>query len=712
MLQLDDSQRAVLALSAVESAAIIGAPGSGKTTTLVEFVADRVHTLGFSPDQVIVLTPTRTSATRLRDRLAVRLGVPTNGPIARTATSLAFQLIGERATLTGEEPPRLLTGGEQDQIIGELLRGNDEDGLGPQWPEPLVPDVRRLRGFRSELRELMSRCIEFGVAPSQLATLGLQHDLPQWVAASEFMVAYQRVVDSYRGNFLDSAEVLAQATVILRSGAGLTDTRLVVVDDLQEATAATLTLLRAVAARGIPVIAFGDPDVASTTFRGAQAESLGQLAPRLGVPVTTLTLSTVHRQPPAIRTLTSRITERIGTAAAGRQRAAASGQNSEQPQVTGVIRIEAPSVSAERARLARRLREHHLLRGIPWSDMVVIVRSGGQVPEVARALATAEVPTRTSAAGRALRDDYAASQLITAVSTATGSIQLDSEIATQLLLGPLGGLDGLGLRRLRLALRHDEIAGGGRGGADELLVEALAHPNGFSTIDAPAARRAARLAASLGALRQLADEGATIEELLWSIWERSRLAHRWGEQANRTGVVADEANRNLDGVVALFTAAKRFVERNPGMPAALFVDELLGAEVPEDTLAPRAAADSVLVCTPSATIGAEFAVVAVAGLQESVWPNLRPRGSLLHPQRVRELAAGHAVEHVDERTQVLGDELRMFALAVSRATEQVILSATTNDDEQPSPFLRLVPPGTIDDADEVGNPLSLRGLVG
>ena len=37
----------------------------------------------------------------------------------------------------------------------------------------------------------------------------------------------------------------------------------------------------------------------------------------------------------------------------------------------------------------------------------------------------------------------------------------------------------------------------------------------------------------------------------------------------------------------------------------------------------------------------------------------------------------------------MGDELRMFALAVSRARGQVILTATANDDEQPSPFLRL-----------------------
>jgi RecB family exonuclease len=54
----------------------------------------------------------------------------------------------------------------------------------------------------------------------------------------------------------------------------------------------------------------------------------------------------------------------------------------------------------------------------------------------------------------------------------------------------------------------------------------------------------------------------------------------------------------------------------------------------------------------------------------------------------------------------------MFALAVSRARGQVILTATANDDEQPSPFLRLPGELSVDDRDEGIHPLSLRGMVG
>lgn len=717
---LDPAQREVLALPDGASAAVLGAPGTGKTTALVEAIAERVHERGYAASEVLALSASRAAATALRDRISLRLGVPTPGPLARTATSLAFQLVGEQSRRNGWEPPRLLTGGEQDQIIAELLSGHLEDGTGPVWPASLGPEVRVLRGFRTELRELIGRCAERGVSPARLAELGAIAGRDEWRAAGRFIAEYQSVLDSFRGGYVDSAELIASAVPVVREGSSLDGLRALFVDDLQEATVATIALLRAVAARGIAVIAFGDPDVASTTFRGAEVAALGQLGSRLGVPVTRVVLGTAHRQTPALRELTSRVTERIGAAAAGVHRVAVAGR--EQPEDAGpaVVVVKASSAPAEAARLARLLRERRLIDGVPWSRMAVVVRSGAHIPGLARALAVAEVPTTTSIAGRPLRDDYAARQLITIAGVCLGALELTPAVATELLLGPFGGLDAISLRRLRLALRQEELAGDGNRAGDDLLVEALATPANLATIDSSPARRAARLAETLRAGREKAAAGATIEELLWHAWERSGLAARWLEQSERSGIVADEADRHLDGVVALFSSARRFVERSPERPASDFVIELLGAEVPEDTLAARTTGDAVLVCTPSATVGREFDVVAVAGLQESVWPNLRLRGSLLHPQDLDDALAGRRAavagdegqDTADQRAEVLSDELRMFALAVSRARRQVLLTATANDDEQPSPFLRLAAELAVEDDDPGIHPLSLRGMVG
>jgi superfamily I DNA/RNA helicase/RecB family exonuclease len=775
-LRLDPAQRLAIERPAEASFAVIGAPGSGKTVTLLELVADRVARCGFAPESVLVLAPTRQSATRLRDRVALRLGVPSNGPLARTPTSAAFELVRRSGGPSGR-PVALLTGAEQDRIIAELLEGALSDASegrpAVSWPEELPPEVRRLRAFRTELRELMMRATENGLAPSALHELGVAHGVPEWVAAAAFVRDYQTAVEGFEAARLDSAELLAEGRRIVRSSGALSGVRLVVVDDFQDLAVGAVNLVRELARQGAAVVAFGDPDAATAGFRGSDVRALGQLSRALGVPTEPpVVLRTSYRQAGALRAFTRRVTERIGTAAAGSQRDTRdageqvgqapagreperqapvrlvperreqavpvperreqAGQVSERreraaqvqagPVPAGrVLTVQADSRAAEIATIARILRERFLLHDTDWSQMAVVVRSGALVPAIARGLALAEVPTRTLSAVQALRDDYAARHLVEGLAIAIGAAELTPETVASVILGPLCGVDAVGLRRLRLALRHDELASGGARHSDELLREAVLTPGVLVTIDSAPARRVAALGATLAKLRASHARGATIEELLWELWQRTGLARRWGDLAAGSGIVADEANRNLDGAVALFTAAKRSVEREPERPAELFIDEFLTAEVPEDTLSPRSRSGSVLVTTPTGAVGIDVAVVVVAGLQESVWPNLRQRGSLLHAQRLSTLAesgvmgAGFAaVDSLplvdDTRAEVLSDELRMFALAVSRSRELTVLSCVSNDDEQPSPFFGLAP-----DADPVRparHPLSLRGLTG
>jgi len=708
---LDPTQLAVVELSDSASAAVLGAPGSGKTTTLIEVVADRILGRGWAADQVLALTPSRGTATRLRDSIALRLGIPTTGPMARTVNSLAFEIVRDNARRAGRELNlRFLSGDEEDRTIRDILEGHDADGAGPEWPETLPAEVRALRSFRTELRELMMRATEYGVSPDALRELGRLTRHPEWVASADFIDEYLEIAAIGQSDQLNSAELLAYAASAISSddpGERVSALRLVVVDDLQEATESTLSILRALAARGVAVIAFGDPDVAANAFRGGEPDALGRLATVLDVPsLTTITLRTVHRQGPALRAFTSSITQRIGTAAAGTQRAAtAAGTDDPIP----LSRIEVSSAARQWAAVARVLRQEHLENEVPFSRMAVVVRSGAQISGIGRALALSEVQTRTSVGGAALRDDRAARALLTLVDVGIGRSPLTAEVATELLVGPFGGLDRLTLRRLRIALRAEEVAGGGRRSADELLVEALESPGRFVTIDSRPARVAGALSETLAMLR---DSEASIEELLWLAWERSRLAKTWYDQALGSGITATEANRNLDGIVALFTSAKRFVERRPDATPGIFLSDVLDAEVPEDTLSPQATDDAVLLTTPSGTVGLELDIVVIAGLQDGAWPNLRLRGSLLAPQQlVRELT-GIDSSAVDERKQVLGDELRMFALAASRARRRVVLAAVANDDEAASVFLGLLPPDApVIDSSKL-SPLSLRAQTG
>ena len=93
-------------------------------TVAVEVVVQRVERGEATADACLLLAPTRLAAARLRDAVTARLGGTTTTPLARTHQSLGFGILREAAALVGDPAPRLLSGPEQDVILGELLAGH------------------------------------------------------------------------------------------------------------------------------------------------------------------------------------------------------------------------------------------------------------------------------------------------------------------------------------------------------------------------------------------------------------------------------------------------------------------------------------------------------------------------------------------------------------------------------------------------------------
>ncbi len=724
-LHPDVDQVRVLNLDARRSAAVLGAPGTGKSSLVVELVARRVERDGWSPDDIVVLTPNRLAANRLRDAISVRLaridsdraGVrAATGPRARTPMSLAFAIAAEQAIAGALEPARLLTGSEQDSLLHDMLDGEIADA-DHAWPDDLHADIRVRRVFRTELRELLGRAQEHGLSPQQLSDLATRHGVPAWHAAGTFWQKYLDIVALARPNHFDAAELLSIAAGAVSDPTVMSNVKLVILDDAHEATAGVIRLLRAFAARGIAVILLGDPDIATTTFRGAVPEVLGRAASELGLvaeDVPTIVLGTVHRHGPKIRSLVSAFTT-MGSALAVGQRAATANVTLESGGQDMVLSVCRDTRTNEIGALGRALREQHLLHGVPWNKMAVIVRNSALVSTYARSLARVDVPTRSLVSESSLQQHAVTRDLMTVIKMALGRVEIGRDNAADILVSPFGGLSVLELRRLRLAFRHERLAEGEHVTGGDVIPDALRDPSLLSAFDFAPARRAARFAETLRIIAEQADSGSTIEELLWTAWSRSGLAAPWRDDALATGIAADEANRNLDAVIALFTSARRFVERAPDAPADQFITEFERADVPEDSLARQAEANSVLVTTPSGVIGAQFDVVAVAGVQENVWPNLRPRGTLLFPQRLVREMRGQQTDTLDTRRDVSDDELRMFVMAASRARNVLIVSSFESDDELPSSYFtrattRATPIPAADDGIEHG--LSLRGLVG
>lgn len=700
----DDAQSAVLALDAEASAVVVGAPGSGKTRTIVER-ARRLVDGGLSADQLVVLTATRQAATDLRDRLAVAVGVATAGPLARSAAAFAFQIVRAVEVGVGAEPPRLLTGADEDAVVRDLLAGDAEDEATAvsRWPAWLPADVRDSRGFRAEVRAFLAECTSLGISADALEARARREDREAWTSMASFAREYAAVLSAMRGAHRDAAGLVREAAgLVATTDAALGDTRVILVDDAQELTRSGVELLEACRARGVAVVAFGDPDVGSGAFRGATPENFARLAAGSAV----LVLDDGHRGSGAQRDLVAAVTSRIGAVGVVAHR--------RPPQQTGfdasVRAFALRSRSEEFDAIARLLRERHVHEGVPWRECAVIAHDSRQVGALEAELAARDVPTVASGTGARLGESAVVRDLLRLVDLAGREVSAwERDEIEEALRG--AGLDPIDQRRLRTALRHQAA----RSDAEtvespwETLRSALAHPTEFALLDLREARRAAMVGDTVARLQAQLASDATAHELLWTVWEASGRQRALRESSRGHGPLAAQAARDLDAVVALFQAAKRHGEREDGTAPIAFVRGILDADVGDDRLVAPPAEGAVRVLTPAGALGTEFDTVVVAGVQDGIWPNLRVRGGLLDTWRLAFADATEA-DAVDRRRAVLHDELRLFARAVSRARALLVVTAVDDDDTGPSALFEFLP-DPEGAPPEAAHPLTLRGLV-
>ena len=685
---------------------VVGAPGSGKTTLLVDrFIAlvDQADS-----DQVaILLTPSRNQASELRDRVGLALGRTTRGPRVRSVAAFAFALV-QAAHRTHQLPaPDLLSASQTDADIESVLAGHSVDGSGPNWPEPLTEVVRGMPAFRTELREWMARATEHGLDNDTLLRLAAEYSRPEWAAAAEFRREFQEVIASARPAAFDSAEIIRRAIVVLDTGLpeGFTGVEHVLVDDAHDVTTAGWDLLRALRAQRVGLTVVAEPDVAGNTFRGSEPTGLSALATDWGV--TPVVLDQVYRHGGTLRESVSLITGRLGTAGLGTQRQAR-GTADAPGQVFTVV---APSLARETNDIARLLSDAHSRDGVPFSQMAVITRSGQRVGALVRELGFAGIPARARATGRPLRDQPAARGLLDLVALGRGIQPITPASAVATLTGLYGGMTHQELRRLRFALRVERDPTEPYVPVDTLIAEGLKARGGFATLPANVAKKAHTVAEILDDIRR-EPASVPINQLLWQVWAATGVAPQWRAQSQEREGHASSAHRALDAVVALFHQANDFVEAQPGASLELFLESVLDADVPDDVVLPEPTWPAVTVSTPPGVAGREFELVVVAGVEDGVWPDLRLRGSLLHAHQLVRAARGEADDVLDERKIVKDDELRMFALALSRATRTLVVTATESEEAQPSPLFHLVDSVATRVPSLVEPPLSLRSVTG
>jgi len=703
-VELDRAQRRVVEHPGGPLRVLAG-PGTGKTTTLVEAAAARIEA-GADPESVLLLTFSRRAAADLRVRIGARLARDTGGrtirePLARTFHSYAFGLLRRTAALRGEPPPRLLSGPEQDSVIRELLAGQARGEGRVRWPVGFAQAITT-RGFAAELRDLMLRAFERGVPPAQLAAWGRERNRADWVAAADFLQEYLDVT-ALAGSHsiaLDPAELIRAAIDLLAAEPEVLDgerdrLRLVLVDEYQDTDPAQEELLGRLAGGGRDLIVVGDPDQSIYAFRGTTQRGLLDFPERFpqvdGSPAPTVALTVCRRSGAELVAASRRVISHVSGPRFEEHRSL----TATDAEPGGVSVHVLTSASQEAAFIAHRLRDAHLRHGIAWSRMAVLVRSTSRQLAVLRraftgagipvAVAGDELPLAEQPAVTALLDLLDAALAPDGAAAGSWPAGFDEELAVALLSSPLGGADALALRRLRQQLRRlaaaaDTTGSGAHSGA--LLVEALRDQRELLSLDERAAAPAVRIADLLATARRIAAApGSTVEDVLWAVWQASGLGSRWQRASRLPGARGAAANRDLDGVVALFDAAARFVDRTPGFGPRAFLDHVRSQQIPADSLAARApAGEAVRILTAHAAKGLEWDLVVVAGVQEGRWPDLRVRGSLLGSAQLVELAVGNDPRTLSPVSLLRDEEWRLFYVALTRARRHVVVTAVDSPD--------------------------------
>lgn len=703
--------------------AILGGPGTGKTSLLISAARDFLLQ-GGSASEVMFFAPSKEAATAVRAALYQRMagegGYAASGTFVRSVHSWAFAFYRSVQTLRGQKQPRLITGAEHDMQIREILRGTEEDG-NRYWPANVVPALG-YAGFAQQLRDLLLRATERGLSAQQLQELGVEHDRPMWEAAGRFQEEYQQVQRLSRSESLNASELLHATLAAFEKPEGeqlverqREKVKLLLVDDAHNLDPASARLIESFMVPGTRTLIAGDPDQCVFHFRGADEAFLDSYSQD---PDHRVVLSASYRlTPPAAQSVNalrrhlgaqpSRVELRsAGTSDSAISSARADGSSAGVDSVQVTI---TPTETAERLKIVDVVRRAHIEQQVSWDDIAVIVRGTGSIARVRRTLMAYGVPVKVDPTSVVLAEQPLVRMLLLAAEASYRDLTV-AEMHS-VLEGSVGGADPVMVRRVHravaLAIRSAQMAGqslrthedGRSFQAADYVTELLNHPddpdNQWITGHCGPREQEViqRVSTVLEAGRQAWKNRQGTEMVLWKIWQATKLDMHLRAQALKGGSLGAQADADLDAVMSLFDILGDFAERNPHAQVESFVENLRAQKVPtggRDQRGVRAGAVEILPAHAAA--GRQWKVVAIAGVQEGEWPTGPTVGGLFGQLELvdlldRGIDPSVPVARINDAIE---EERRLFLLALSRATDSVHVTCVRNSGDEalvPSRFI-------------------------
>ncbi len=620
---------------------VLGSPGTGKTTVLVERWV-RLATDVVEPHRALLLVPTRERALALRDELPFRLDRPAVLEVpVHTWHALAYHLVTRYYRRLGyEQPPIRLTNAEQTSVVRELLAGERKGDWG-RYGEFLDADA-----FVAEVADFCVRAGHRGLDDDALEQLAKER--PEHGAVVAFALRYREHLK--KAAALDYAELVLAATRLLASDDDIraaVQRRFthVLVDDAQELAPAQLQLLRRLNTEQL--VCAGDPDSAIEAFRGADPTWLDRFQEVCG-DHERVVLTTGHRYGAGIGEKAISLISHSPDPDDHRVKTFAG------PECSAEIKVYA-TMAGELEAVAREIRAAHLIQQIPYDDMAILLAQPGTYGHaIERVLRTFEIPSR-AVSSDGLRTQPSVRAVLDVCKLALFD-EPSEDLCKAVMSSPMFGFHPYRVRELERDARMR------RGTTLAGVIDA-------STDDDVIELRRVRDAASIDPDESADATFARIFET--SAWCQTLAANRFDDQ---------EAAGHVNALIALSRALAHFVERHvgaerrreeaPGATIRRYLETTADVAFATDGFVPYGRERGVHVLSLHAAKGLEWDVACVLGVTEGQIPKAHRAQGLFDPWA---LEAGGAIDRAQAQ---LAEERRTFYVAVTRARRRLLVTTS------------------------------------
>lgn len=656
-------ERQAEAVSMRTPGVVLGRPGSGKTTVLVERVANLLE-CGVPRDEILLLAVSRQAADDLSKRLTARLG--TLAPAVATFHHFAFNLVRNHHGQAGyPHPPRFLTASQLWDEMRRLLAREDAS----QWPR--YGNRLKSRSLPALLSDLLSGAANNDLSQDEIQRLLEKHGRPDLVELGRFAGRFAAYLKERC--LLDSDGAVVEARHLLEEHQDLLSTlqlrfRHVLVDQFEDATYVQTWL--ATALGGTRLFVAGNVSQGINSYRGGSPANLQVL---IDSPWThAIRLQGCYR--PAIAEMAPerqlfaldapRCPDgRLGDAGRGlvplrpvaRGDEAAGDKSPPYGPRGSVAHAEFRYQSEESAWIAHQIGS--LIRsGVAPADICVLSRTSTDplARDLAARLASAAIPVSSGMASTSTGPDAVVRAAVDLLRAISASPERRFGLFLRLLGSPLGGLTRAEVRALLRAAQANQLS----------VTDFLDSPDITAPLPEDAAVRAINLAAFFSRLEEF--PRISPDELLWQLWVAlPHLAHKATQEATKGHDHSSPASYR-----AFLDEVERIVHDSPSTMSTDIIRLYDEGHFDGVQAARPRNGNGVTLATVHQARDGEWRHLFMPNLVEGVYPLRQSPVGNLAPMLLR---AG-APEPEDLRERHLAEERRTFYVALSRAIDRIYLT--------------------------------------